>query len=110
MPRRKRQEASSSASYTRRDMTKPKTPVQVIKDAVKGKKLLIGTRAVLKGMKNTTVATVICASNCPRETRNDVEHYGDISKTEVMEFKGDSSKLGEACGKPFKALVVGIEA
>ncbi len=91
-------------------MTKPKTPAQIIKEAVKGKKLLIGTRAVLKGMKNTSITTVVLASNCPEETRKDVKHYGDMSKAEIMEFRGDSSKLGEACGKPFKALVVGIKS
>jgi len=90
-------------------MTKPKTPAQVIKDAVKGKKLIMGTRRVLKGAKNASLIEVICASNCPEQIRKDINHYTGISKTEVTDFKGDSSKLGEACGKPFKALVVGIQ-
>jgi len=80
-----------------------------IKDALKSKKLVIGTRVVMKGLKKGSLETVLFASNCPENIRKDLNHYADISKIKVNEFKGDSLKLGEICGKPFTILMVGVK-
>jgi len=105
--KRKKQEENSWGLCT--DMAKPKTPVQVIKEASKNKKLVLGTKTVLKGLKNTTINQVFCASNFPEQTRKDLNHYAGLSNVKIEEFGGNSSKLGEACGKPFKILIVGIQ-
>lgn len=80
-----------------------------IKDAIKNRKLVIGTRTVIKDIKNSRLESVICASNCPTPRIRDLEHYLKISKIELKRFGEDSTKLGEACGKPFTALVIGIK-
>jgi ribosomal protein L30E len=79
-----------------------------IKEALKEKKLVIGTRVVFKEMKKGRIKKVIYASNCPAESMKNLEQYGK-SGAGLGVFKGDSLKLGEVCGKPFKALMVGIK-
>ena len=79
-----------------------------IKDALKAGKLLMGTRSVIKGMKTGKASAVVIASNCPEGIRKDLKHYAGMHKAEMREFKGDSVRLGEVCGKPFNILVLGI--
>jgi len=79
-----------------------------IKEALKEKKLVIGTRVVFKELKKGNIQKVIYASNCPAENMKELECYSK-SVAEVKAFSGNSVKLGEVCGKPFRALVVGIK-
>ncbi|MBL7206566.1 MAG: ribosomal L7Ae/L30e/S12e/Gadd45 family protein [Candidatus Aenigmarchaeota archaeon] len=79
-----------------------------INDAKKEKTLLIGTRTVKKNIKNGKVGSIIYASNCPENLEMELAHYSKISKIEIEKSKSDSKKLGEACGKPFNVLVIGI--
>jgi large subunit ribosomal protein L30e len=81
---------------------------QEIKEAMKEKKILIGSRTVIKGVKRGHLDSVIYASNCPEETRKDLEYYSRGGFLELKEFKGNSVQLGELCGKPFNVLLIGI--
>jgi large subunit ribosomal protein L30e len=80
-----------------------------IKSAVKSKNLIMGSRTVIKSMKNDNLSTVVYASNCPDEMLKDLNHYSKISGIRFEKFDGNSVQLGEICGKPFKILVVGIK-
>ena len=79
-----------------------------IKSALEEGRVVIGTRTVMKALKTGKVKSVLYASNCPKETVKDLEHYVKASGIKAEEFKGDSSKLGQTCGKPFTVLLVGI--
>ena len=79
-----------------------------IKSAVKSKNLIMGSRTVLKNLKNDNLSTVVYASNCPDEMLKDLNYYSKISGIKFEKFEGNSVQLGEICGKPFKILVVGI--
>ena len=83
--------------------------VKDIKSALDDKRLVIGTRTAMKSIKQGNVKNVFYASNCPKETVKDLDHYKKTSKLVVEEFKGDSVKLGQTCGKPFSVLLVGIK-
>lgn len=80
-----------------------------VKDAVKGKKLIMGSRTVLRGVKDKMLELVIYASNCPGNVRKDLDHYSKISGIRMEEFDGNSVQLGEVCGKPFTILMVGVK-
>ena len=80
-----------------------------VKDALKAGRLLMGTRSVVTGIKSGKVSEIVVASNCPEGTRKDISHYTSAHKVEVNEFKGDSVRLGEVCGKPFNILLLGIK-
>ncbi len=79
-----------------------------IKDAMNEKRVVIGTRAVMKGLKRGHVGKVVYASNIPETTRQDLGHYSKLG-IEAEEFPGDSLKLSQTCGKPFKILLIGIK-
>lgn len=79
-----------------------------VKGAIKAKKLVMGKRTVMRGLKGGAITSVICASNCPEGMKKDLEHYASVSSITVKGFDGNSVKLGEVCGKPFNVLIVGI--
>ena len=81
---------------------------QEIKEAMKEKKIIIGSRTVIKGVKRGHINSVVYASNCPEETRKDLEYYSKSGFLGVKQFNGNSVQLGELCGKPFNVLLVGI--
>ena len=80
-----------------------------ISDALKENRLLVGSKSVMKGIRNGRVSAVFFAENIPQSIRNDLEYYAKVSGVEVNAFKGNSAQLGELCGKPFKILLVGIK-
>ena len=84
-------------------------PVKDIKTALDDKKLVIGSRTVMKGIKKGEINNVFYASNCPKETIKDLNHYTKTSKLLTEDFKENSVKLGQICGKPFSVLLVGIK-
>lgn len=80
-----------------------------IKSAIKEKKLIIGSRSVFKNLKQSTVKSVIYATNCPESMRKDLEYYSKNFGVELKKFKGNSRQLGEVCAKPFNIAVIGIK-
>lgn len=82
---------------------------QEIKEALKEKKIVIGGRTVMKGVKRGHITSLIYASNCPESMMKDLQYYSQNSFVAIKEFGGNSLQLGEACGKPFNVLVVGIK-
>jgi large subunit ribosomal protein L30e len=82
---------------------------KIVKEAHDSGKLLIGSRSVIKGLKSGSIRQLICSSNCPENYRKVAEAHAKESATELVEFKGDSVRLGETCGKPFTVLMVGVK-
>jgi large subunit ribosomal protein L30e len=82
---------------------------QEIKDAVKDRKLVIGSRSVMKSVKRGVLDNVVFAENCPEITRKDLEYYEKGGFVKIKPFKGTSLQLGEICGKPFNVLLIGIK-
>ena len=85
------------------------TEEKEIKSAIKEKKLLIGSKSVLKNLKRNVIKSVIHASNCPEDRLKDLEYYGKNFGIELKRFKGNSRQLGEVCAKPFNISVIGIK-
>lgn len=79
-----------------------------IKDALKKRKTLLGSRSVINAARNGKIAGLIYARNAPQGTISDIRHYTNISGIKTQEFPGNSMELGELCGKPFGILLLGI--
>ena len=79
-----------------------------IKEAMKERKILIGSKRVLKNIKLNTLKTVIYASNCSEEMVNELNFQSKNLGFETKSFKGSSRELGEICGKPFNVLLLGL--
>lgn len=66
---------------------------------------IIGTREVIKAIKNGVVKKVLIASNCPEFI---IKQFENMKSGVVIEkFAGDQSQLGTKVGKPFPIAVVG---
>jgi len=79
-----------------------------IKDALENKKTVIGTKEVLKSIRNGKIEKIFLASNCPEEIQKDIKHYAQLSNIEIVKFDGTGKQLGVFCGKPFPIAVLGI--
>jgi len=82
---------------------------QEIREAIKEKKIVLGSRSVVKGVKRGFLKNVVAASNCPESLRKDLDYYAGNELIAIKDFKGSSAQLGELCGKPFSILLVGIK-
>ncbi len=80
-----------------------------IKEGMKEKKLVIGSRNVIKGIKSDNVKYVILPTNCKEDVMNELNYYNKNFKVEIKKFKGNSRQLGELCGKPFNVMLLGIK-
>lgn len=101
MPRQKTKRRAAAASRI--------TAENYIKDALKGDKMVVGSRIVFKSLKKGALNKVVYASNCPDNKKADLEKIAKASGIEAEGFNGDSEKLGEICSKPFGILVIGIK-
>jgi large subunit ribosomal protein L30e len=76
--------------------------------ALKENKAILGRNRTVKYLKSGNVKTVIVASNCPDETRKDLEHYAKLSGISMEKFDGTAKQLGVFCGKPFSITALAI--
>ena len=80
-----------------------------IRNAVKQKRVVMGSKSVIRGIRNRSFSGVFFADNCPVGTRNDISRYAQMTGTEITPFGGNSAQLGQVCGKPFNILLIGIK-
>ena len=74
---------------------------KVIKSALKSGKVFYGTKQTVNSAKTGKAVTLIQASNCPEEIKNEIKSYADKSKIPVYTYPGSALDLGLMCGKPF---------
>ena len=79
-----------------------------IKKALIGGKLVVGLGATLNGLKLGKVSKVYLSSNCPDNTKKDLERYSKIAKIEFKVLGISNEELGVLCKKPFSISVLGI--
>ncbi len=74
---------------------------KAIAAAVKTGKVSFGTNSALQSAKTGKARIVILAANCPKDIKEDIEHYSKLSGIPVISYKGASMDLAEVCKKPF---------
>ena len=82
---------------------------EIVREALKQGKLVIGKEKVLGMMKHGSLESVIYAANTPKIIIKDIGYYGKISKIELHESTMNSASLGQLCGKPFGIIVLGVK-
>lgn len=80
-----------------------------IKEAIKARKLVTGSRSVMKGLKNSEINEVICSNNCTKALSGELDYYSRNFGIEIKSFKGNSRQLGEICARPFNIMLLGIK-
>jgi large subunit ribosomal protein L30e len=79
-----------------------------IRTAVDAGHVILGTKKTLDAVLTGDVKFVAVASNCDRNSREDLDRYSKLSGTQVHEFNGSSVELGEVCGKPFIVSMLAV--
>ncbi len=74
---------------------------KAISAAVKTGKVSFGTNAALQSAKTGKAKMFVLAANCPKDIKEDIEHYSKLSGIPVISYKGTSMDLAEVCKKPF---------
>ena len=77
-------------------------------EALKEKKTIIGAKRTLKFLKLGKLKKVYIASNCPKDIKDDIAHYGKMSNIEIINLKENNEELGILCKKSFFISVLGI--
>ncbi len=73
-----------------------------LKKALKDqKKIYFGSKQTIKKLKTQKLDTVIIASNCPQNLKEDVIYYAKLSGTRVFVVEESNQGLGTICKKPF---------
>mgnify|MGYP006268922939 CR=1 FL=1 len=74
---------------------------KAIATMVKTGKVTFGAGNAVKNAKLGRGKLILVASNCPRNTLDDIMYYAKLSGVPVAIYKGSSIDLGVTCGKPF---------
>jgi len=82
--------------------------MEELKDALKEKKVTIGTERTIKNLKMNRLKKVYISSNCKKEVKEDIEHYCKIYNIPLIALKENNEELGILCKKPFNISVLSI--
>ncbi|HLD43041.1 MAG TPA: ribosomal L7Ae/L30e/S12e/Gadd45 family protein [Candidatus Nanoarchaeia archaeon] len=80
-----------------------------VRQALKSKKLVIGTERTLKSLKIGGIQKVFLAANCPEQVKADVAYYARIGNAAAVRLKYDNEELGVICKKPFAISILGVK-
>jgi len=79
-----------------------------IKNLMKTGRYYLGSRRSLKALKRGEARLVIVAENTPPALRERAIYYAKLSGAQVVTFKGSSTDLGLAAGKPFPISMIAV--
>ena len=85
-----------------------KSSIKEIKQILKTKKVVLGTKQVIKNLRQNKIKKLLISSNCNKETKKDLEYYTKIGKIEKLDIKNSNKEIGIMCRKPFSISVVGV--
>lgn len=68
----------------------------------------LGMKKALHAAKTGEAKLIIVASNAPREAREDLEYYCQLSETPIIEYPKSSQDLGIVVGRPFLTAFITI--
>jgi large subunit ribosomal protein L30e len=81
---------------------------KAIATAVKTGKVSFGANAALQNAKTGKAKMIVLAANCPKDIKEQVEYYGNLSKVPVMTYKGTVIDLAAVCNKLFVISALSI--
>ena len=81
---------------------------KAIATVVKTGKVFFGTKVALQSAKTAKAKMILLASNCPKDIKEEIEHYGKISRVPIMTYKGTSMDLANVCSKLFVISALSI--
>lgn len=91
---------------TKKERERPITTA--LRLTVESGKVKYGARTGLVASLLGKAKLFVVAENTPKETRDKVIHYAEVSKIPLIRFEGSSMELGSICGRPFPVSVLSV--
>ncbi|HLD33858.1 MAG TPA: ribosomal L7Ae/L30e/S12e/Gadd45 family protein [Candidatus Nanoarchaeia archaeon] len=79
-----------------------------IKNAMKDGVAIVGEDRTLKLLRNKKIKKIFMASNTKQSLKEDLKHYTQLAKVELVELSLTNEELGTLCKKPFSISILGI--
>ena len=79
-----------------------------IKKDLKTRKIIIGTKVVMKNLKLNKLEKIYIASNCNENSKKELEYYSKFSKIPVIKLKQPNDELGVICKKQYSISMLGV--
>ncbi len=79
-----------------------------IKKDLKTKKIVIGTKIVIKNLRLNKLEKIYLASNCNESSKKELEYYSKLLKIPVIMLKQPNDELGVICKKQYSISMLGV--
>jgi large subunit ribosomal protein L30e len=85
-----------------------KNEIEEIKDSIDDKKIVLGTTAAIKALKNNLLRKVFLSTTCKETAKKDIEYYASFHNIPIVQLNYPSDEVGVICKKPFSIAVLGL--
>ena len=82
--------------------------MQEIRKLMSEGKVTLGSKVVIKKLKNGLIEKVFLSKNCKEDLKQDIEKFAKLSSVEIINVEMTNEELGTFCKKPFHVSVVGV--
>ena len=79
---------------------------KVLKDAMKEKKSILGSKEVLNSIKDSKL--VVLSQSAPKKTADKILENAKKEKISTLQFEGSSVALGRLCGLQFRVSTISL--
>ena len=79
-----------------------------IKKLLATKRMIFGTDRTVKELKQGNIEKVFLSSNCKKTAKEDISHYGGLSKAAIIQLDTPNDELRIIVKKPFNISVIGV--
>jgi large subunit ribosomal protein L30e len=79
---------------------------KALKDAMKEKKTILGSKQVLSSIKNSKL--VVLSQSAPKEIADKILENAKKEKISTLQFEGTSVALGRLCGLQFRVSTISL--
>ncbi len=88
-------------------MVKKQASADIKKD-LKTRKIIIGTKVVMKNLKLNKLEKIYIALNCNESSEKELEYYSKLLKIPVIKLKQPNDELGVICKKQYSISMLGV--
>jgi len=79
---------------------------KALKDAMKEKKSILGSKEVLNSIKDSKL--VVLSQSAPKQTADKILENAKKEKISTLQFEGTSVALGRLCGLQFRVSTISL--
>jgi len=79
-----------------------------IKKDLKTRKIIIGTKVVMKNLKLNKLEKIYIASNCDAISKKDLEYYSSLLIIPIIVLNQPNDELGVTCKKQYSISMLGV--